>query len=310
MKLHVVINERAGNGKSKKIWEQYRYQLTTPFQEYITQFPGHGTEIAKQIAQQSQTANDNVLIVVIGGDGTIHEVVNGIVHAKHVAVGFVRAGSGNDFSRGFAFFKSAEEIDDYIVSLQETEMMDCGKISIGDSKVFVNNAGIGFDAYVAYLANRSKVKKYLNKFGLGKLSYVYFVLRSLFSFQCFQLEVEESGVLKKYNRVWFATISNQPYFGGGMKISPQSKPNDEMLELTVVSNLAKWKLLLLFVTVFFGKHTGLKEVSQSSGKQFSLKVSNMNYCHTDGELIKLTDETKPILFSIIPSSWSIVKKTT
>lgn len=306
MELHVIVNERAGNGKSKKIWQQFKQQLKTPFQEHITEFPGHGTELAKKIVQH---CNKKALILVVGGDGTIHEVINGVIQSEHVAVGFVPAGSGNDFSRGFNSFNTAEEIDQYMQSTGETQEMDCGMITVDESKVFVNNAGIGFDAHVAITANRSKVKKRLNKIGLGKLSYVYFVIFTLFTFKCFQLEVEHNGVLKKYKRVWFAAISNHPYFGGGMKISPKSKPNDGRLELTVVHNLAKWKLLLLFVTVFFGKHTGLKEVDQMGADQFTLRVSKISFCHTDGELIEFTDVTKPILFSVMPSSWNLVKET-
>lgn len=304
MELHVIVNVRAGNGKSKIIWQQLKQQLKTPFQEYMTEFPGHGTELAKTIVQQ---CNTKTLILVVGGDGTIHEVINGTIQSEHVAVGFIPAGSGNDFARCFNSFKTAEEIDQYVQSVGAIQKMDCGMIEIGDSKVFVNNAGIGFDAYVVKQANQSNIKKRLNKIGLGKLSYVYFLIISIFSFRCFNLEIEHNGNIKKFEHVWFATISNQPYFGGGMNISPKSIPNDGRLELTVVHNLAKWKLLLLFVTVFFGKHTGLKEVDQMSADQFTLRVSEISFCHTDGELIDYTDSTKPIQFSVMPNSWNLVK---
>lgn len=108
----------------------------------------------------------------------------------------------------------------------------------------------------------------------------------------------------KYNNVWFACISNQPYFGGGMKISPRSKVNDGKIELTIVHNLSRIKLLLLFVTVCFGVHEKLKEVTQFKAEQFTLKVEKTLIGHVDGEKLPLM-KNQEIQVKALPQSWKV-----
>src|SRR5690606_30943097 len=119
---------------------------------------------------------------------------------------------------------------------------------------FVNNAGFGFDAYIAHAVNKSSLKSVLNRVKLGKLSYLLATVVGLFRFKRFNAKIEADGREYEFNDVWFIVICNQPYFGGGMKISPRSNTSDRKLELTVVNQLSRMKLLAVFLTVFWGKH--------------------------------------------------------
>lgn len=307
MELHFVVNEFAGNGKGKSVWQQLQKELTTAYTYTITKYTGHATAIAKQICEKTAYSEQSILLVAIGGDGTIHEVLNGVIGYQNIFVGAVCAGSGNDFSRGYTSFKTAQQIEGFLSECSYQEM-DCGEIQLGrHKKYFINNTGIGFDAFVAYKTNQSKIKKRLNKFGLGKLSYIYFVLYCLVTYKLFNLNLQQNGEQKSYEKVWFATVSNQPYFGGGMKISPKSRPNDGVLELTIVYNLSRIKLLIMFVTVFFGAHTRLKEVIQLSGDSFTLYVDEQLPCHTDGEIIGTTNSESAITYTVSSKSWKIAK---
>ena len=311
VELFFIINEQAGNGKGKKVWEKLRKELHTPFSFYITNHHGHATTIARKIASNFQLTGQKILLIAVGGDGTIHEVVNGVIGFNHVYVGAIGAGSGNDFSREYFTFHTAYEIDEFIKGNEQSlQQFDSGMVkwSTGQSIHFVNNSGIGFDAFVAKLANHSTIKKRLNKMGLGKFSYVYFVLLGLFTFKLFTLTVEQNGSQRKYEKVWFATVSNQPYFGGGMKISPQSDPMDGKLELTIVYNLSRLKLLLMFVTVFFGSHTRLQEVVQQKGDQFTLYINDELPCHADGEVMGVTKNNSRIDYVVQKKSWMSIKR--
>lgn len=310
MKLHFVINEFAGNGRGKKVWNRIREDLTSPFSYSTTQYNGHASEIANQLAKDAFEDGQDILIIAIGGDGTIHEVVNGLIGYQHVQLGVVSAGSGNDFSRCYFTFQSGNEIDVFLSLSQDTQMIqefDCGIVEWENGREvrFVNNSGIGFDAFVGDQANRSNIKKYLNKIGLGKLSYIYFVVLGLLTFELFDITVEQNGIKKTYKKVWFACVSNQPYFGGGMKISPQSKPNDGRLELTIVYNLSRLKLLLVFITVFFGTHTRLKEVVQVNGEKFTLYINDELHCHTDGEIIGMTKKGSQLHYFVQSNCWKL-----
>lgn len=303
MRVVFIVNEFAGNGKGKTVWQALAKQLTIPYDVYFSQYQRHSEQLTKNIAAQDEPC----IIIVVGGDGSIHEVLNGLVGASHLIVGVVSAGSGNDFSRYYPTFTTAKDIEKF-VEHQQSSLQDIGYLHYSsDARYFVNNSGIGFDAFVVDLANRSQLKRKLNRFSLGKLSYVYFVVQGLFQFEPFDLRVSIDGQQKQYTNVWFATISNQPYFGGGMKLSPLSSAEDGKLELTVVSELSRWKFLTVFSTVFFGKHTYFKEVEQYTGKRFELELTRSVPCHTDGEAFELGTGQSLLLAEAKASVWKLAK---
>lgn len=311
MKLHFIINEFAGNGKGKKVWERLKKELQMPYSFHSTQYKEHAKKIALHLSEKASANNEHIVIIVVGGDGTIHEVLNGVIGFHKVTLGYVAAGSGNDFSRGYFSFQNAEQIEQFVLKNECTyQQMDSGVVKINTiQESFINNAGIGFDAFVANLANQSKLKKRLNSVGLGKLSYVYFLIYGLFKYKVFDCTVCIEGIEKSYKNVWFITLSNQPYFGGGMKISPKSNPDDGLLELTLVHNLPRIKLLVLFVTVFFGAHTRFRAVVQTKAEKVKIRVKEQQIlCHTDGEIIRPSTNNPTLEFVIQPKSWNLAKE--
>lgn len=304
MEVHFIVNEKSGNGKGKKVWSKLKGQITFPYFEHITEFSGHASQLSESISNKCLGQSDFVLIVAVGGDGTIHEVLNGIDHQSNLYIGFIKAGSGNDFSRAFHTFHSAKEIELFIQNSNGTKM-DCGLIRFKKdmNRKFLNNAGIGFDALVSRIANHSKIKGMLNKFGLGKLSYGFLTIAALFSFKRFNVEVVVDGQPFEFQNTWFVTVCNQPYFGGGMKLSPESKPDDGVLEVTIVHTLHHIKLLFLFGTVFFGTHTSLSGVTQLKGRQFQVRVTKPQYFHADGEVLGSTNENLTITYQILNNHW-------
>lgn len=309
MRVLFIVNEAAGHGKGKKVWHHLQRQLSMNYEVAFTEYEGHGKELAKNWAQNAQTKQ---LIVIVGGDGTIHEIVSGVVHNKFIVIGVVRAGSGNDFARYFTTFQNAFQIESYIQNNEMANLpMDVGVVQFGDQQheIFVNNAGVGFDAFVTKRINKSRLKLYLNKIGLGKLSYAAAVVRGLFSFKSFDVTIRSSDQEWQFKQAWFVAMSNQPYFGGGMKISPSSKPNDGRIELTIVHGISRLKLLLVFVTVFFEKHTKFKEITFLQGNQFNIFVQANNVdCHTDGNYIGEIREGTNIPCTVQRNAWQVIAK--
>jgi len=302
MAITIIVNPTAGNGKALKRWEAFKKGLDFSYNLKITTRPKQATEITKECTR----SDDDQLVIAFGGDGTAHEVIEGAIGCPNCIVGVIGAGSGNDFGRGYHSFKTPSELNLYVSNFPENKEMDAGILHSGkDDYFFVNNAGIGFDAYVAFQANKSSVKNYLNKFGLGKLSYTYFLISSLVTFKRFNLSVETSEQFLSFQKVWFATVSNQPYFGGGMKISPTSNTTDGLIEVTIVHNLSRVKLLVVFVTVFFGKHTKFKEVHQFKAKSYTLSTDQKVYRHTDGEYAGQSHPYMENHFSVQKGIWNI-----
>ena len=305
--LYFIVNPQAKNGRCQKVWHKIEKVLerrNVSFQVFFTKGPGHAAEIANKLGQQNE--GKETVIGVVGGDGTIHEVMNGISCHPHLKIGFIPGGSGNDFSRGFRIPRNPLDALDFFLRLagENPVFIDMGKISHKESGeiFFINNMGAGFDAFVATKVNHSPLKKVLNRLSLGKLTYVYVMLKHLFTYRCTQLTLLIDGRKHKIDNAWFVTVSNQPYFGGGMKIAPQANTQDGLMDITVVHNLARWKLLFLFATVFWGKHLGLKEVATFKGKEISIISDQEIYVHAGGEYVGKT----PVSISVFPKKAPIL----
>lgn len=304
MKVLIIVNPVAGNGKSLRSWERFKIGLDFSYELTMTKGPKDATAIAKNASKM----NEELLLIAFGGDGTAHEVIEGVIGCLHCTVGVVGAGSGNDFGRGFLSFKNPSQLNDFVTSFKQTKLIDIGILKSKEQDYyFVNNAGIGFDAFVAYKVNQSPLKKWLNQFGLGKLAYTYYVFETLITFKRFHLTITNGNNTEQIQNVWFATVSNQPFFGGGMKISPNSNPSDGVIELTVVHDLSRLKLLFVFATVFFGKHTRFKEVKQLTSSTFRLSTDQNVYRHTDGEFAGITTENCTDEFHVIRNQWKLVQ---
>ncbi|MEH7181310.1 diacylglycerol/lipid kinase family protein [Neobacillus vireti] len=290
--LYFIINPKARNGYSLNVWKKVESKLKDdyiPYLAFFSEYHGHAIKLAAHIAEEN---NDHKVIIALGGDGTISEVMNGVVKYKNITLGFIPGGSGNDFSRGYHIPANPKEAVEFILGLMEKEapLIDIGKVSMKDNceHYFINNMGTGFDALISYEVNRSKMKAWLNKLSLGRLVYVYFLLKKLFSYKCSTIDLSIDGSRHILEQTWFVTVSNQPYYGGGMKIAPGAVPNDGLLDITVVHHLSRLKLLLVFISVFWGKHIHFKEVKTFKGQMVTIQSSSPLYVHADGEDIGFT----------------------
>ncbi|PLT29230.1 diacylglycerol/lipid kinase family protein [Peribacillus deserti] len=283
--IYFIINPKAQNGGSLKLWrnlERVLYRQNLPFQARFTECPGHAAEITRHIlSSESHT----IVIVSIGGDGTLHEIINGAADFPHAIITNISAGSANDFSRGFNSPKNISELVSVLLDeKREPSLIDLGESSIGEKKVlFVNSLGMGLDAEVSNMVNRSIWKKYFNTVKLGKLIYILFFLRMLFSYRRPDILVNIDGVTSSYSKVWFVVAANQPFFGGGIKIAPKAVPDDGLLNMIIVHNISPLKLLLVFITVYWGGHLGIKNVESLSFSEATISSSQETAIQTDGE---------------------------
>lgn len=289
--LFFIVNTAASNGKSLKVWKRTVNELErrkVNYRTFTTKYPGHATELARQIAKMYE---DKIAgVICVGGDGTMNEIINGLVDHPEIKIGFIPAGTGNDFSRGFSLPKTPLGTLNLILKRMNKPLRkyDVGRASFDQIKKthrFVSSLGIGFDAEVSKVANESKIKKYLNQIGLGFLAYVVALMKLLFTYQVTNVTLLIDGNIYRYKNVWFVTISNQKYYGGGMKISPNARPNDGVFNITVVHEMSRLKLLAVFGSVFFGKHVLFKEVSLHTGETIRVESEKPLLVHADGELI-------------------------
>lgn len=301
MRLVIIVNDIAGHGKAKKIFLKLQKSLTIPYEIEHTAYEGHASEIARNYGE----SGESTCLLTIGGDGTIHEVISGAAPYENLIVAVMNGGSGNDFGRAYPTFSTVNEIEEFI-AYPASKLQDLGVVSKGNERiVFMNNCGFGIDAMVTRQVNLSTAKKYFNKIALGKLVYVWILFRELYRFKTFRIDIISNGQSYTYENSYFVVVSNQPYFGGGMKVSPKSAMDDGMLELTVVNNISKWRLLLVFTSVFFGKHTKLKAVKQYQASHFDVKLSREVIGHADGEYIGESTGNDVIHYEVKEKCWRL-----
>ncbi|KIL47286.1 hypothetical protein KP77_23910 [Jeotgalibacillus alimentarius] len=296
MKKIAIFNPNAGKGLNQKtlallipvfkqagieVWiSRAKHDIENRIREWCDEYPF-----------------EKVCFIVSGGDGTMHEAVNGAAGHKHAVFASIPAGSGNDFARHFGGLKLDVNLPERLSRLQ-SEDQDLITYSIKKERVAVSNMGAGFDAEVAYSANRSRIKKVLNKLSAGKLVYVVFLIQQLLVFKPYTLTLTSDGREKQFERVWFTTISNQPYYGGGMKIAPHADTKDGLLDVTVVHGLSRIKFLLVFLSVFKGSHISFKEVFQVRSDLVHCIADRDVRVHADGEDNGLLPAGKALLAQI------------
>jgi YegS/Rv2252/BmrU family lipid kinase len=306
--IYFIINPKAGNGHCFKIWERVERHLQDSQVSYLaffTEYPGHAMHLASQIVVKNPEPK---MIIAVGGDGTMHEVMNGAVKDNKSTFGFIPGGSGNDFSRGFQIPADPVEALQVILRLakQKGLLIDIGKIMMSkfNEHYFINNMGAGFDAVISYEVNQSRMKAFLNKLSMGRMVYVFFLLKKLFTYKTSTIDLSIDGRKHIFEKTWFVTVSNQPYYGGGMKIAPVAEPNDGQFDITVVHQLSRWKLLLVFISVFWGKHIHFKEVKTYRAKAVSIHSPTELFVHADGEHIGFT----PLNIHLQPSALEVLTR--
>ncbi len=283
--VYFIVNPVAGNEESLKIWKKAEGILKSkavPHEVFFTREKGHALRLTKEIL--SGTKQDT-RVIAVGGDGTINEMINGAIGFPHAIIGSLAAGSGNDYVRGIQKTESMEEAlslfqDNAFNTIDIGQFMTNGKVGY-----FVNSLGMGIDAEISDEANRSPLKKWFNFVRAGNLIYLFIFIKKLFSYKpsCMELIIDGNRHLLK--KVWFVVIANQPYFGGGMKISPMSKVDDGRLNVIAVHDITLLKLLTVFITVLWGGHLNIKNVDSFSGKMIKMKNKGSVKIQSDGEIV-------------------------
>lgn len=282
---HVIVNPKSRSERGMNIWIRVKKQLmmkSVNFQAHITRYQGHAKSIA---ARLTEDWNVQDVLVVIGGDGTLNEVVNGIRRLGDVTLGFIPTGSGNDFARGLGTPSDPDECLQRILHPKRILEIDIGKnVLNGRTRRFVISSGIGYDAGICHEASYSKIKTVLNRLKLGNLTYICIALRQLAAFSPCTIQVKpENGEKMRFEKSYFAVAMNLPYEGGGCKFTPQAVADDGLLDVMVVSGLPKWKVLLIFPLAIKGYHTHLKEVHMIKCQSIVIHTNKGMPVHLDGE---------------------------
>ncbi len=269
MKYIILYNPKSKRGKTEIIINKIKKMLLKDNHEVEI---GSILEIKDVKAFLAELHIDDKLVIV-GGDGTLHYLVNTLAKFDVKQEIFVarKAGTGNDFVRSIKSRKPLIKINDYIKNIPYNLLEN------GYKKYFLNSVGMGIDAYVCSLVNGS-IK--------GKTEGNYFksALRAFKESKQHDIKITIDGVTKHHKKVWFSVVCNGAYFGGGMKISPKSKRLDDILEVVIIKKVPRFLLFLVFPSIYLGLHRLLFGwVKFFKGKHIIIEANQPQHVQYDGE---------------------------
>ncbi len=291
---HFILNPVSRSGKGRKLWdtviEPYLQASQTPYTAHFSGRAGDITRLTEEIASQDSAVPHR--IVVLGGDGTLDEALQGIPDLSRVVLGYIPIGSGNDFTRDTPIPKDPLKALRRILEAGHTTAMDIGTVTYEDGTChrFIVSSGIGFDAAVCEETNRSDMKGFLNRLGLGRLTYLGIALKQLFASRAVSCRIRlDDGEPVSVNRILFAAFMNHRYEGGGFKFAPAADYRDGLLDLCVVGDLSKVLILVALPTAFFGRHYMFRGITPYRAHKIEIHTSVPLWVHTDGEVARRSD---------------------
>lgn len=278
-----IVNQRSGNGGGRRVWREISQILDHKGIAYEYQFTESAEGAQAYLKEQLAAPVEWKAVGVVGGDGTIHSLLPAL-RATGIPLAVFPAGSGNDTARGFGIPKK-------IPAAVDTMLQGLPRIAdliSTTGRSTLTALAVGFDAEVADNVNKSRYKKICNAIGFGRLAYVIGVFHTLLTFRPADLTVECDGVIHHYSSAWLTAVNIVISYGGGLTICPEAKPDDGMLDICIVHDCSKLKLLMLFPTLLFGKHTRLPFVTMMRGRHISVHSSLSRLALGDGEQIAST----------------------
>ena len=300
-KWFVIINPTSGNGSAKKKWgkiERLLKQHEFNFDFAFTEYEKHSSKLVQEAIKKDITN-----IISIGGDGTLHNIVNGIMSqnilpSNFVNVGVIPIGTGNDWIKTHKIPKNIKAALNIIKS-GNIMHQDLGEIDFKNSNkpsVFFNNAaGVGFDGYVV-----SKVEKFKN---IGALSYLYGALTGIFFFKNFgcKININSEEILEN---ILMLSVGLCKYSGGGMQLTNTPNPFDGLLDVSIAKNFNSWDVIKNLVNLFNGKIYTIKKVQTLKTTSLNIEVNQANapLIQADGELIGSGD----IEIRVLPKSFFVL----
>ncbi|MBR5637810.1 MAG: diacylglycerol kinase family lipid kinase [Pseudobutyrivibrio sp.] len=301
MKNIFIVNKASRTGKAAGTWDRLEEYLISNNIEYQVHFTS-GANDATDFAKQATSLGEQVALFVMGGDGTLNEALNGIVDFENTYYTPLPSGSANDFVSGIGFTGDAVEILDRALNTEEYKLLDIGKVIYkGGQRLFGVSSGIGVDAYVCLQALDSKLKKILNKFGMGAATYGLLTVGDIFTmpFSDADITIWRNGQEKqlKVKDTIFAAAMNCKAEGGGVPMAPNAKPDSGFLTIFYAHDLSRLKCLTLMPALVSGKHEGKKGMDLIDCDKIKIQMESPMCVHADGEHVGFLDE---IIFESIP----------
>ena len=290
----LLVNPTAGHGRAGRLASRRRPrsgERSRRLSGSIRPRPGAAVGIVRQAVEQGAAR-----ILVLGGDGTLHEAANGLLQAQvaeRPPLGIIPAGTGNDFAKLCGTATHSPEVAVDRLARGRVVRLDVGE---GWGEYFLNSIGVGFDAEVAHRLARMK-------HGRGLPAYLLTVFRTLASRETFEAEVE-AGADSFRDRLLLLEVGNGPVVGGGFRITPHARPDDGQLDICAIQDMPIPMILLKLPLVMLGRHLGLRQVRHFRCRQLVIRsAAGPLRAQFDGEI---RSQPGPLDIRVLPGALPMI----
>jgi diacylglycerol kinase (ATP) len=277
MPIPLFLNPAAGRGRARRIRPSLVELLTAnDIAHHVVESEGPG-DLEKKV--KAAVAEGATQLLVAGGDGSLHEAVNGMLESGRTAeIGVIPLGRANDFAKACAIPPHWEDAALLLVDRLKNAM-PARPVDIGwmNGRWFANGAGIGFDAKATAIARSMQLP-------IGDLVYLVAVLRGLFSgVSTYRVKVESPGV-SYHGDATVVHVSNGPWVAGLFQIAPPAVNDDGVLDLLVVKPVSRLRVVTLLPRMIGGNHIGQPEISHARVSRCEVIADEPMPSHLDGEV--------------------------
>jgi YegS/Rv2252/BmrU family lipid kinase len=289
--IHFIINPASSSGKGLDVWKRVRRILKEEKITYEAHIMKTAEATRELVWKLTAPGQPECHLIVLGGDGTLNVVLNGIQCFENTILSCIRTGSGNDFARNMKIPKDVDKALYGILHNENEICLDYGEVTYEDAssgekktKRFIISSGVGYDADICEEANRSRLKEKLNKVHLGTLVYVAIGVKQIFTRDAVKavIRMDDEKVIHVPG-LFFAVGMIHEKEGGGVPFCPHANPTDGKFQVCLVQNMAKWKLLLAVMLVYVRKHLMFKNITEHECRKLHVKLEKPQWFHMDGE---------------------------
>ncbi|MBR6044546.1 MAG: hypothetical protein IKP47_02805 [Ruminococcus sp.] len=301
MIYNIVLNPAGASGNAAKLWQKLEPMFSAAGADHVLYRSSPGRSI-RDICRELTSKGTETVLVVIGGDGSFNEAVNGIEDFKHTLFGFIPCGTGNDMRRDMSLPRSPKDVARLILEGRERRRADVGlmRCVIGGNVVtrrFNISSDIGFGAATCAFADSSGLKARLNRLHLGRLIYLIGALKVCFTAETARVTISCGGHTRVYPKCLSAIVMNHCHEGGGFKFCPDADFTDGLLDLCAGTGLTKPGYLRMLPNAYRGKHLRLRGIYAEKAKRILMTSDRPLWIHTDGEVLGKTTRAE---MSLLP----------
>ena len=290
----IIANPTSGKGASRDLAIRIGRSLAAadiPNEVLYTRRQGDAESMASAAVDEGRSG-----VLACGGDGTLHEVINGVMSrpgGREMTVGIAPTGRCNDFAAALRLPKDARGIGN-LIAAGNARRVDLGVVS---GRYFATVATLGFDSTVSQFVADGRVPGFLK----GTPSYLYAIFVQLFRHKDKFVRLGGDGL--DYSGLAFLTATaNTRQYGGNMRIAPDAIPDDGVLDVCLVKSVPRREVLLILPRVFNGEHTSHPAVSMHRVKKLTIETDSPMPIWADGERVSQT----PAEISVAPGALKLL----